>query len=458
MRSLDNLKNIIDSNLGEMDLSDRAKKSIKDKINQSSDAQKRLIRLTAVFSPVFAVLVVCVLVINSLWGSVVTNAQDLMKGIKPGSIKELDRQKEEALITPTVDFSIRLLREIMVPDKNVLMSPTSIYLALGMTANGAKGTTLEEFENVLGMGADINDLNVFYKQLVDRITNQKEANVKIANSIWYRSTDELNVKNEFLQKNADYYGSSAYKANFDDPSTVNVINNWVRKKTFGLVDKIINKIHPNTQMFLVNALYFEGKWLKDFTTSMGEGIFHTSSGVVKTSFMHSEESLFYINDEKAQGFVKPYKGDKLSFVGILPEEGVSAENYVEDLTGESFLKLLNSAQHESVGVYLPKFEAEYELSLNDSLNRMGLVEAFNDADFSNMVDDSKGLYVENVLHKVYIQVGERGTKAGAVSMVKNLRKSSTSINLLFNRPFIYAVVDNETNLPLFIGIMQNPKN
>ncbi|NLD46142.1 MAG: serine protease [Clostridiaceae bacterium] len=457
MRSLDNLKNIIDSNFEGMDLSDIAKKSIKEKTVQKRSIQKRIIRTTATFSSVFAVLVACILVINSFWGTVVTNAQDLMEGIKPGDIKSLDKQKEEALITPVADFSVRLLKETLVSDKNVLISPASIYLGLGMTANGANGTTLEEFENVLGMGANISDLNVFYKNLTDRLTNHKGGNVTVANSIWYRSTDELNVKNDFLQKNADYYGASAYKANFDDPSTVDVINNWVRKKTNGSVDKIINEIHPNSQMFLINTLYFEGKWLKDFTTSKREGIFHTSNGDVKTSFMYSSES-FYINNKYAQGFIKPYKGDQLSFVGILPEEGISAEKYIEGLTGESFLEFLNSREHTSVGVFLPKFETEYEISLNDSLNKLGLVEAFHDADFSNMADNPTRLYIENVFHKVYIQVSERGTRAGAVSKVENVKRSSPSIDLTFNRPFIYAIIDNETNLPLFMGIIQNPKN
>ncbi len=456
MKNLENFKNIIDSNLYKMDLSDNAKNSIKAKIEQRRTVRK-ILWPCATFSSGLVVLVAVFLVINGIWGSVVTNAQDLMSGIEPQHVEGLDRQKKDELITPVADFSVRLLKEAYVSNKNTLISPLSMYLALGMTANGSNGETLEEFEDVLGMGADINDLNIFYKQLTDRIINHKEVEVKVANSIWYNSTDTLNVKADFLQKNANYYGASAYKANFEDSSTVNDINNWVKKKTNGSVDKIINEIPQNTQMFLVNALYFEGKWLKDYKKKdIKKDIFHALNGDVETAFMHSKESL-YIFDENAQGFIKPYKGGKFSFVGILPQEGISAEKYTEDLTGESFLELLSSRIKDSVALSLPKFETEFELSMNDSLKKMGLVKAFQDADFSNMSDTAEGLYIKDMLHKVYLDVSEHGTKAVSVSLFKNATKSSPGFYLKFDRPFIYAIIDNETNLPLFIGILQNPK-
>ena len=458
MKNFENIKNIIDSNLDGMDLSDNAKKSIKKKVEQKRSIQKRLILTTATFSSAFVILLIGFLVINGIWGSVVTNAQDLMEGIESRDIQALDKQKEASLIAPVADFSVRILKKTLVSKKDILISPTSIYLALGMTANGADGKTLEEFENILGKGADIRDLNVFYKQLAERITNPKEGKMTVANSIWYRSINGLKVKKDFLQKNADYYSTSAYKANFDDSSTVDFINDWVKGKTNGLVNKVINTINPNTQMFLVNTLYFEGEWLNDYTEgNIKEGIFHTTNGDVKTSFMNSDES-FYIHGKDVKGVIKPYKGDQFSFVGILPEEGNSVEKYIEGLTGESFLGLLNSKEETSVNVSIPKFEAKFEATLNDSLNKMGLVKAFQNADFSNMADNSNGLCIENVFHKVYVRVNERGTMAGAISSVEMTWKGmSKGLKLTFDRPFIYAIIDNETKLPLFMGVMQNPK-
>ncbi|SCN26002.1 serine protease inhibitor-like protein [Clostridium sp. N3C] len=176
--------------------------------------------------------------------------------------------------------------------------------------------------------------------------------------------------------------------------------------------------------------------------------------------MTSTES-YYIKDDKAEGFIKPYKNGKYSFLALLPNEEVSVDSYIDSLSGERFIKLMENKSSEDVRVSLPKFKASYSKQLKDSLMQMGLVECFdsNKADFSEMTRDTK-LYVDYVFHKTFIRVDDLGTKAGAVSDVGFLdcAVEFPEHEIFLDRPFIYAIIDNETNLPLFIGTMMNPEN
>jgi len=177
--------------------------------------------------------------------------------------------------------------------------------------------------------------------------------------------------------------------------------------------------------------------------------------------MNSEESI-YLDDGSATGFIKPYYNDKYSFVALLPNEGISIKDYIETLSGEGFLNTVKSAQNTVVNAVMPKFSYDYKIKLNDALKDLGMHDGLSaaKADFSRLGKSSRGnIYIGEVLHKTFISVDELGTKAGAVTKVEMTYESAPAeLKIVrLDRPFVYAIIDNSTNLPVFIGTVMNPK-
>lgn len=429
---------------------------------KTSDKSKRYKRIGIISIPAVAAIVICAIFVFNIFGTGAAYAQNLMKGITPSKVDKV--KLSDSFVSSAADFSVELFKKSTTEKKNSLVSPVSVYLALAMTENGADGKTLKEFESVLGkynLAAD--DINKYCSSFSKLLTDTKTGKLNIANSIWYRQNDSLTVNKDFLQTNADYFSSAAYSADFNSNQTVNDINNWVKSNTGGLIDSILDKIDPQTVMYLINTLYFEAEWEEVYSKEdVRIGDFKLEDGsALPAQFMYSSESS-YIKDNNAQGFIKPYKDNKYSFLALLPDEGVSIDSYVSSLTGEKLLSLIKNKSNANVNAAIPKFKTEYSKNLVESLKSMGLNECFipDSANFSKMgSSDSGNLYVGNVLHKTYIQVDELGTKAGAVTSVEmNLTSMPVEIKeVILNRPFVYAIIDNETGLPLFIGIMRNPK-
>ena len=384
-------------------------------------------------------------------------ATDLMDGVTAGSVS--GREPDDRFATAAADFAVRLFRQTQNGGESVLVSPLSVMLALTMTANGADGQTRVEMERLLGGDVPLDELNeyllTYVKSLVERNGSDK-TRVSIANSIWFRDRN-FTVERDFLQTNADYFGAAAYKSAFDR-QTVDDINRWVRANTDGLVDKMIDEINDDAVMFLINTVLFDAEWQEIYEKGdVHKATFTTADGQTRTAdFMNSTES-YYLDDGRASGFVKRYKGG-YSFVALLPNPDESLADYVASMTGESFLATLKNAKSDGV-VYasLPKFSYECSLTLNDTLKSLGATTAFDliCADFSRLGRVAGGnVWIDNVLHKTKITVGEKGTKAGAVTSIEMVGKGAmqpTVYKVTLDRPFVYAIIDDATRLPLFIG-------
>jgi len=360
---------------------------------------------------------------------------------------------------PLSEFGIRLMQQTMKSaekDENVLISPLSVLLALYMTANGADGQTKDQMFKVLG-----EDLNEYLKVYQESLPQGKMYKLNIANGIWFKDAETLAVQEEFLKANRDYFDAALYKAPFDEV-TCREINNWVKENTDGMIDGILDEIDPNAVLYLINALSFDAKWMKPYTThSVHEDrTFTKEDGTEqKTTLMYSEEST-YLEDEKATGLIKYYDNCKYAFVGLLPKEGVTVAEYLEWLTAEQLQETLENAKRTTVMAAIPKFETEYDILLNDVLAQMGMPDAFSklDADFSKMAQSAVGnIYINRVLHKTFISVDEYGTKAGAVTAVEMNTESAPMemYQVYLNRPFVYMLIDCETNQPFFIGTMMD---
>lgn len=417
--------------------------------------KKKILNVMITFSLVFSMLL-------SVTGcSTKIKGQDLMKDLTAGDVIGVsDLTKDSAELT---DFAVRLFQASEEEGKNTLISPLSVLCALSMTANGAKGDTLTQMETVLGMSTD--ELNNYLHSYMKALPQGEDYKLSPANSIWFTNHERFMVNQDFLQLNADYYGADIYRTPFDN-STLNDINNWVKEKTDDMIPEILDKIPKEAVMYLVNALAFEAEWADIYEKDqVRDGIFTLEDGTTQdVEFMYSEESN-YLEDEYAIGVMKYYKECKYAFVALLPKEGVSVSDYIASLDGEHLNKLITSKTNPTVSTAIPKFESEYSTEMSEVLSEMGMDIAFNKeaADFSGLGTSTAGnIFINRVLHKTFISVGEQGTKAGAATVVEATDECAAVVTdtktVYLDRPFVYMLIDCETNIPFFIGTMMSVNN
>ena len=380
--------------------------------------------------------------------------RNLMEDVPAGEGWVLDVSNDTAM----ADFAVNLFQNAAIDGENTLISPLSVMSALAMTANGADGETLAQMETVMGM--DVSELT----STLHNYRNSQSSQLKLANSIWFNESNLLTVREEFLRANADHFQADLYEAAMND-HTLRAINDWVEEKTDGMIPEILDQIPADAMMYLVNALAFEAEWPEVYLeTSLEKTTFTKEDGTVQdVELMHSSEYQ-YIEDELATGFIKPYKGGDYAFVALLPRECVSVADYVASLTGEHLLEMLRNPVDTKVSAAIPKFESEYSADMAEVLKDMGMADAFdvNKADFSRMGSCEAGnLYIGRVLHKTAITVAERGTKAGAATVVEMLCGSAFTPDpkeVTLNRPFVYMLMDCRQNIPFFIGTMMDMEN
>ncbi len=343
--------------------------------------------------------------------------------------------------------------------ENTLVSPLSVLGALAMTANGAKGETREEMETVLGM--DTEELNRYFSGLMpEEDKTEKGPRFHLANSVWFTDGGGFEADGDFLETVEKYYGADVFEAPFDG-STLREINNWVKENTDGMIPEILDRIPPDAVMYLVNALAFDGEWTEPYKEHLVDpGTFTREDGTqTEAAFMRSRENL-YLESDFAVGFVKPYKGGKYAFAALLPKEGFTLSDCIVSLDGKKLTDLLASASVTPVEAALPKFETGSSLELSRVLSVMGMPTAFDpvNADFSGLgTGAGQNLYISRVLHKTFISVAEQGTKAGAATVVEMAKNAALPLEepkrVILDRPFVYMLIDCETNVPFFLGAL-----
>ena len=384
--------------------------------------------------------------------AVKVQADDLMKNITPGKVS--GRAADDAFKSGAADFAVRLFQNTREGEKNSLISPLSVMLALSMTANGAKGETLAQMEALLGGDIPIDELNEYLHAYVGSLPSSEKAKLTLANSIWFKDSG-FTVEEDFLQRNADYYGAAAYKSAFDE-KTLRDINNWVKENTDGVIDKILDQMDSYAVMYLVNAVLFDAEWQNIYHKhEVRGGTFTAIDGIKRTvSMMYSDENC-YLDDGRATGFLKPYKNG-YSFAALLPNEGIALDDYIASLTGGGFLNTVKNAREVPVEVAIPKFSYDYDIEMSGTLKALGMTVPFDAelADFSGLGRSPDGnIYICRVLHKAYIAVDEKGTKAGAATAVETAKAAEmlSEYAVTLDRPFVYAIIDNAAGLPIFIG-------
>lgn len=409
-------------------------------------------------------------VVNAGSTNLSDSTTDLMSGVKAAS----GRSKAEvsnAFVSEYNQFAYALFQQAAFheelssvnQDKSFMISPLSVMPALAMTMNGADGDTAVQMRQALlhtyplDSVLSVHELNEQWSAFVQALPSGGKAKLSMANSIWLRE-GAIKPKDEFLQTNAACYNAGIYSAPFDG-STLKDINQWVSGNTDGMIDKMLDEIPDDAVMHLMNALAFDAEWQELYTEdNIHQGEFHGTTGQQTVDMMSSTESG-WLNDGQATGFIKPY-AEGYSFVALLPNEGVSVEEYIGSLDGNKLLSLMKQIDDRAVSVSIPKFTAAYETELSGVLKAMGMTDAFDPqkADFSRIGQTESGnnLYISAVKHKTFISVDERGTKAGAATSVELECGSAIMVPVVYlDRPFVYMIIENETKLPLFMGTVMN---
>ena len=367
-------------------------------------------------------------------------------------------------VAPTPDqakavagFGERLFTEVRKGETNPVISPLSVFYALGMADDGASGSTAAAFEKTLGLTAEQARAVAGYL-LADLAQPGKGTTLNAANSAWL--DDQLSVKQDWVDRLKAYYQADAVRTDLQAGSAKDQVNQWISKKTNGLIPQMLAEpLDPASVALLINALYLKADWADQFSTDdTSERVFQPASGGdVRVPFVENEYAqASLIDTDSAKGVVLPYADGRLAFVAAMPTEGQQLA-----LNGDTIASLLAAVRDcDNLVLSMPKFDTQYGANLVPALTAIGLGTAFDPgaADFSGISDVS--LYITQVLHKVSMSVGEKGTEAAAATVVVMAPTSAqipqSTTYLTFDRPYVYAVVDLTTGVPLFLGAMDDP--
>lgn len=356
-------------------------------------------------------------------------------------------------------FGMRLLQHSFRKDnsKNVLISPLSVIAVLAMAANGARGETLRQMEDTFGV--PISELNRYLAAYLDTLPEGEKYKLHLANAIWVKESKDFDIEQDFLRTNEEFYHADLYTVSFDD-TLLHHINRWVKDNTDGMIEEILDKISPDAVMYLVNALSFDAQWQNVYYEhQVREGIFTKEDGTVRNVEMMYSSEHDYLDTELAEGFLKYYAGRKYAFAALLPREGVAVSDLVDTLTGKEIYRIFSGSRKIKVNAAIPKYQCEYKDEMNEILQEMGVTDAFDKdrADFLGIgLYGNDKLYVSKLVHSTFMEVNEKGTKAGAATMaelcVRGAALPEETKMVYLDSPFVYMLIDCENNLPIFTGI------
>jgi len=321
--------------------------------------------------------------------------------------------------------------------KNVCISPLSMFQVLGLTTNGAKGVTQDEMVSALEATSleNLNNINLNILQSIRQFET-----VEIANGVMTKFNPTLMFLKICIK----------YEASIFPLVSVEQVNEWCSEKTHGKITKILDELNPDTVMLLLNAVYFKADWEHPFNPSntyTGEFTDPTVKGGTKeVQFMTQTKNFNYYEDKSVQVVELPYKNDSTSAIVILPQEKIDVDTYLKSLDDNMLNTILAGLKSKKVRLNLPKFEIEFEKKFKDILIRLGMVQAFDgNADFSG-IKCSGGIFINDVIHKTYLKVDEKGTEAAAVTVVEMIKGALLAdVTMNVNRPFIFLL--RSTKLP-----------
>ena len=382
------------------------------------------------------------------------------ESIKPSDASAIEQGDNQF----AMDLYAQLDRE--QPGKNLFFSPTSISLALTMTAAGARGPTQSEMAKVLHLDADLAQAHAHYHRLLKQwnaVGEKRAYQLRVANRLW--GQQGYPIRPEFLTLTRQQYGAEMVLLNFAQAEPARQeINLWVANQTNDKIKNLIpsGAIDALTRLVLTNAVYFKGNWVKQFDVKNTQNQDFTVSAErkVKTPLMQQKAAFGYAEEETFQMLEMPYAGQELSMVVLLPKEMNGLPELEKAITVEKLASLLSKLQNRKVIAFIPKFKMETSFGLKPTLEKLGMKRAFSgEADFSG-ISGQKDLCISAVIHKAYVDVNEEGTEAAAATAVvmrfMAVRRPDPTPIFRADHPFLFLIRDTKAGNILFMGRLTNP--
>jgi len=380
------------------------------------------------------------------------------------AVKHWDTPTRSSLASTNNDFGFRLFRELVktTPDSNVVVSPLSVALALGMTMNGADGLTLDDMRTTLGYsGYSVDAVNRCFESLMTLLTHlDPEVRFEVANAVWCQ--EGVPFKEPFLDACEQFYRAEAGNLDFNRPDAPQVVNAWVSDKTHGKITEIVDRFEPLTKICLVNAIYFLGAWREalDPENTYDAPWMLPDSTWRQVRMMVGPDSCNHYTSLAGPGFraLDMAYGDSLfSMTLFVPSPGNTIRSMLEDFNQDNWAVWMSGFRPWCGHLTFPRFEVEYGVRMKHVLTTLGMGIIFDPvrADFTRMCTYFDDFYIKKVMHKTYIRVDERGTEAAAVTEVEG---GPTSIppQFMIHSPFVFVIRENTLNTVIFIGQITDP--
>ncbi|MEJ2541184.1 MAG: serpin family protein [Gemmatimonadota bacterium] len=386
-------------------------------------------------------------------------------GEGPEPITELPRAlspTESRLVALSNAFGLELLREVVTGEEgpNVVLSPFSASVALGMALNGADGETFDAMRQTLGH-ADLEQdaVNTAYRDLLSLLVDLDPAvEFRVANSLW--ADEGFPFEEDFVTRVGTHFDAVARTLDLQAPATLEAINGWVEGETNGRISTLLEEVDPLTVMFLINAIYFESDWTLRFNPGETRTApFRRADGQeVPVPLMEMRNvRMPWAWERDFVAVDLPYGGEAFGMLVILPHEGISARELAAELSAADLAELEASLNETDVDrLALPRFKLSYGKVLDDALEAMGMGVAFDRlaADFSRMSSEER-LFIDEVWQKTFIEVDEAGTRAAAATSV-DVEAVSPPTLLVADRPFLFLLRERLSGTILFAGLVGDP--
>lgn len=344
----------------------------------------------------------------------------------------------------TTNVEINLIKEIntIYNNENFVFSPIGIEIVLSLLSNGAEGETQKEILQLLNYN-NIEEANNTSKEILNELKKNEEI-IKVANGILTR----VRAKEKFIKK-----GTDDYDAKIEELKNYENVNKWVKNKTKNNIIKIIDSLPDEVLMILLNALYFEGFWEKQFdkNDSLLKEFYNlgNKNQKIDTTMMILHGSLlnYYENDFAEVVKLKYKKAKSFHALIILPKENYDIEHFIKHFNNEVYEEIIEGLnKEETINLVLPKFEVEFKDDLSNIINNSGIRKAFTqDAEFKGLCDKIP-IHIGQILQKNYINANEEGTQAASVTELEVILECYKGLNpkfktIIVNRPFIFLLRD-----------------
>ena len=370
--------------------------------------------------------------------------------------------------TAQTDFGLELFRRIAETEKNknVFVSPSSAAVVLAMAYNGARGSTQAAMEQTLKLrDTTVDELNKEASAWLKAIGSPTPGvEMSIGNSVWLRNGVPLQP--QFKQRIEQTYRAHVTNLDLSKPDAARIINAWVKSETNNRIEEIVTPPISNDEMlFLINALYFKGRWTTPFDPKQTSSAPFTllNGTTINVPTMHRTNNYETKNGKDYRAVRLPYGEGRFSMYVFVPTEGATVYDLVSQLTPDTWRSMIIGFNKRNLPLLMPKFTFNYAITLNEPLKAIGMAEAFDAtrSDLSGMVDATwlrgNRLYISEVKQKTFVEVNEEGTEAAA-STSAGISVTSMPAPFAVDRPFVAAIHDGATNTVLLLGIVVDPRH